>query len=37
MGKDCKTCIFPLLKGCPVNGSYNNAACLTLKKDRNSC
>ena len=24
---DCKKCIFPLLKGCPVMGSKNNAAC----------
>lgn len=34
---DCNKCIFPLLRGCPVNGSKNNAACLTLYKDRNTC
>ena len=34
---DCKKCIFPLLRGCPVNGSLNNAACLNLYKDRDVC
>lgn len=34
---DCEKCIFPLLKGCPVMGSKNNAACLNLYKDRNTC
>ena len=37
MNKDCKTCIFPLLRGCPVMGSYHCAACLNLYKDRNTC
>lgn len=34
---DCKKCIFPLLRGCPVMGSINNAACLNLYKDRETC
>ena len=34
---DCNNCIFPLLRGCPVNGSLNNAACLYLYKDKNAC
>ena len=34
---DCKNCIFPLLRGCPTGGSLNNAACLTLYKDRSTC
>ena len=35
--EDCKRCIFPLLRGCPVGGSYHNAACLSLFKDKNTC
>ena len=31
---DCNNCIFPVLRGCPVNGSLNNAACLYLYKDK---
>lgn len=34
---DCKKCIFPLLRGCPVMGDINNAACLTLYKDIDTC
>jgi hypothetical protein len=34
---DCKKCIFPLLRGCPVILSLNNAACLRLYKDRDTC
>lgn len=34
---DCKKCIFPLLRGCPVMGSLNNAACLNMYKDRTTC
>lgn len=38
MGSLCNKCIAPLLsRGCPVRGSVNNAACLTLYKDRNNC
>lgn len=34
---DCNKCIFPRLKGCPVMGSKNNAACLNLYKDIDTC
>ena len=34
---NCNKCIFPLLKGCPVSGSLNNAACLYLYKNREEC
>lgn len=34
---NCEKCIFPLLRGCPVCGSYNNAACLNMRKNRESC
>lgn len=34
---DCNKCIFPMLKGCPVYDSINNAACLTIYKDRETC
>ena len=34
---DCELCVFPLLRGCPVNGRVNNAACLTLYKSRCDC
>lgn len=34
---DCTKCIFHLLGRCPVHFSLNNAACLTLYKDRNTC
>ena len=37
VGEDCKVCIFPRLRGCPVCGSYHNAACLNLFKDINTC
>lgn len=35
--KDCEICIFPHLRGCPVGGSYHNAACLNMFKDINTC
>ena len=34
---NCQKCIFPRLRGCPVMGSKNNAACLNLYKDRETC
>ena len=34
---DCNKCIFPLLRGCPVLYSLNNASCLYLYKSRDSC
>ena len=34
---NCSNCIFPLLRGCFVGGFVNNAACLTLYKDRRTC
>ena len=34
---ECANCIFPHLKGCPVNGSKHNAACLTLYKNKEEC
>ena len=34
---DCKKCVFPRLRGCPVNGSFYNAACITLYVDRTAC
>lgn len=34
---DCRKCVFPRLRGCPVNGSFYNAACITLYVDRTAC
>lgn len=34
---ECIKCIFPLLGRCPTLFRKNNAACLTLYKDRETC
>lgn len=34
---DCNTCIFILLGHCPVDFKLNNAACLTLYKNIETC
>ena len=34
---NCNKCIFPRLRGCPVGGSFQNAACLSLYKSIDTC